>query len=372
MDSKYKIGTIGLGHWVKRLYQALNNGNRMTLFKAVARKPYGDRKEELELYGIPKDRYFTVDQDGNVPEEFFEGLDVVQIASPNKFHSSQLLQCLEKNKLAVVEKTFAVSKSEFDKMLHYIKSNNHDNHVFLHLHYLIKALTVEMKRVLPKMIEEHGKITKFDAAFFEKVSEEGAKRVWLLATENGGIFMDWVHPLTILVHALGTESTKLVDAKTYIVRPEYDNINPTAVEVKYEVTGPNFADNAVAEIRIGEGFQIDAYQKRIRLYFEDGSFADFKYLDTPEEFETGKRGSWELYVIEDGKPKLVESKDAVGKLSYEALIDEVIQVLEGDTVPITLEDLAKIYEPEWQFQEIVKGLKPITDQTEIQKLLTYV
>ncbi|MBI2084853.1 MAG: hypothetical protein HYT70_04580 [Candidatus Aenigmarchaeota archaeon] len=180
--------------------------------------------------------------------------------------------------------------------------------------------------------------------------------------------MDLIHPVEILVQILKADLDELTDARTYIVKPEYDSKNPSAVQVIYKVSGSKFAKDAVATIKLGKGFDMASDKKIMRLYFEDGTFIEFEYLNTEEELATGKRGSWKLFKSEEGGAKLLESKEVQGLLSYETLINEVVKILQGGEMPLTLDEIKRMYESEWQFQEISKDLKPITDKEEIKKL----
>lgn len=354
------LGTVGLGHWVKRLHEVLKQNQQIKLVKTVGTRAFDDKKEELEKYGISEDRYYRVAPNEPLPEEFFENLDIVHIASPNQFHKAQTIQSLENGKVTVTEKTFAANKEDFDEVVKFIRDNKHENRVAMHLHYLSKALTEELRKRLPELIEKYGKITGISATFFEETNEEDARRAWLFKPENGGIFMDWIHPLAITSNVLKAGSWKLLDGKTFVVQPAYDAVNPTAAEAKFEIKGENFKPNSIIVVRIGKGFE--AEQKRFRMTFENAA-VDLDYLSTEEEAITGKRG--EMRIVGEDTQTVVPK----GPVSYELVIGEMLEMLKGTRPGLTLGDIEKIYGPEWMFQEFSKETTAINDKTEIQKFV---
>ena len=356
----YNLGTVGLGHWVKRLHEVLKQHQEIKLVKTVGTRAFDDKREELEKHGISEDGYYRVGPNEPLPEKFFENLDIVHIASPNQFHKSQTMQSLENGKVTITEKTFATNKEDFDEVVKFIRDNEHENKVTIHLHYLSKALTAELKKRLPKLIEKYGKITGISATFFEKTNEEDARRTWLFKPENGGIFMDWVHPISITSNVLKADSWKLLDGKPFVVQPAYDTVNPTAAEAKFEIKGENFKPNSTIVVRIGKGFEVE--HKRFRITFENVT-VDLNYLSTEEETITGKRG--EMKIIDEDTQTVVPE----GPVSYELMIGEMLEMFKGTRPRLTIEDIEKIYEPEWMFQEFSKEITAINDKTEIQKFV---
>ena len=130
----YKLGAIGIGHWVKRLQRTLANDGRIVLHKAVGVTSFEQKKADLEEFGITKSNYFQIEPLSPLPEEFFNGVDAVQIASHNQFHAKQTMQSLESEKVTVVEKTFAVNRESFEHDIDYIRSNTHTTRDTVHLH----------------------------------------------------------------------------------------------------------------------------------------------------------------------------------------------------------------------------------------------
>jgi len=356
----YNLGTVGLGHWVKRLHEVLKQHQEIKLVKTVGTRAFDDKKEELGKYGISEDRYYRVNASDPLSDSFFHELDIVHIASPNQFHKAQTIQSLENGKVTITEKTFATNKQDFDEVTTLIHSNNLENKVTIHLHYLSKTLTRELRKRLAELIEKYGKITGISATFFERTNEEDARRAWLFKPENGGIFMDWIHPISITSNVLKADDWKLTNARTFIIQPIYDAINPTAVEAKFEIIGENFKPNSNIVIRVGKGFELE--HKRFRINFENAA-VDLNYLSTEEEIITGKRG--EIKIVAGETATITPN----GALSYEIMIEEMVNMLKNISPKLKLEDIQKIYEPEWMLQEISEELQPVKMPDEIQKFV---
>ena len=119
-SSNYNLGTIGLGHWVKRLHQAVKQSNALKLVKTVGTRSYDQKRDELERYGLGEKNYYQIIPNTMIPDEFFNDLDIVHIASPNQFHKNQTIQSLSKGKFTVVEKTFATNRKDFEEIMSYI------------------------------------------------------------------------------------------------------------------------------------------------------------------------------------------------------------------------------------------------------------
>jgi len=340
--TKYKLGGIGAGgHWYGRLHQFLKE--RVELVKAVGITRYEDKKAILDSYGLTKDRYFQVVVGGSLPDAFFEGIDVVHVASHNQFHDHQTRECLEHRVCVVVEKTLAVTEEGTEDILRYIKNDGHEGRVTPHVHYLDKALTLEWQNKLwPMALRRAGRLRHAIGTFVEDVSEEDIRRQWLFRPENGGIFMDWIHPSAMLAHVAGARFESCEEATGYVVNAAYDPANPTGIEARFRLRGPNLAPNATATIRVGKGFPPGIRFKRLRLEFERGATLELSYLDTEKEIETGQKGTWVF--DEDGR---IEKGRATGPSSYELLVEEMLMMIEGRGSPLSLAEIREIFRPVW-------------------------
>jgi predicted dehydrogenase len=346
----YALGGIGAGgHWYGRLHPFLKE--RVRLLKAVGITRYEDKQPILQQYGLTKDRYFQVVVGGSLPGAFFEGVDIVHVASHNQFHEQQTRECLDHGPCVVVEKTLAVTEEGTEDFLRYVKANRHEGRVTPHVHYLEKALTLEWKRKLwPMALERAGRLKRAVGTFIEDVSEEDIRRQWLFRPENGGIFMDWIHPSAMLANVAGAHFESCESAVGYVVNAAYDPANPTGIEARFKLSGPNLAAGASATIRVGKGFPPGVRFKRLRLEFEKGATLELSFLDTEKEIETGQKGMWVW--DQDGQ---VEKGRATGPSSYELLVDEMLMMLEGRGAPLSLQDIREIYRPVWLCLAAVGG-----------------
>ena len=182
-------------------------------------------------------------------------VDIVHVASHNQFHQAQTVECLEHGVAVVVEKTLAINEAGTEDILTYIQRNGHEGRVAPHVHYLEKALALELRHKLwPWALQRSGKLVRASGTFIEDVSEDDLRRQWLFKPENGGIFMDWIHPSAMLANICGAHFASCEEAVGYVVNPAYDPANPTGIEARFRLTGPNLAPNATATIRVGKGF----------------------------------------------------------------------------------------------------------------------
>lgn len=364
----YKIGTVGMGHWFERLQNAIRRGDRISVVKAAGIRSYDEKMEILVKSGISRENYFRMKPFDPIPSKFFDGIDVVYIASPNRFHAEQVMQALSKGKFVVVEKTLAVNEQEFNRVADYIRNNGFSNKTHLHLHYLRKALTMELSSLLLAAVREYGKITSIAATFFEQANEEDLKRVWLLRPENGGIFMDWIHPMEVLYKQCGAKFSECASVKSFIINPNYDPVNATAVEACFTLEGLNFTRDAVATIRVGKGFD-NVHAKTMRFYFETGNFLDINYVDSKEENNSVLRGTWQLIENFEGKTDIVAEGAATGMTPYEFLVYDITNLIESGRPLLSLDDIAALYGSQWKFQKLSENFRPSSDEREIQKFI---
>ena len=353
----YNVGTVGLGHWARRFRECVHN-SPIRITKAVGTRAFEEKRHELETYSINKDRYFRIGAGDPIPKEFFDGLDAVHIVSPNQFHMNQAKNSLENDKVTVVEKTFAVTKNDFADFADFVRRGGHDGIVTLHMHYLFKALTIQLGNMIDDLTKKYGKILSVSATFFEKSKEEDMRRSWIFGPENGGVILDWVHPISIVTHVLGAKLYQCESSRAFLTQAYNDTLNPTAAEVIFKAMGDRFTNGAPVTVRVGKG--IETNFKRIRINF-DGAFVDATYMSTESEITTGKRGTIEIH---GNDPLLIE---ASGRLSYEHMIDEMVSMIFGNAPKMTVKQTSNIFEPVWMSQEKVSGL--IKDKNYVDKFV---
>jgi predicted dehydrogenase len=356
----YNLGAVGFGHWFERLYAGIAKTNRIHLAKVVGVSDIAGKAERLKLVGITKDSYYRMDENAPLPEEFFEGLDIVHISDPNKYHAQQTIQSLKKGKLTITEKTWGVNKEEFYSVVSYIKENKLENRAYLHLHYLHKLLTMELEGVLKRLGNEHGRITGVSETFFESTRDEDMRRSkWLFSMENGGLFMDWIHAFEILFRGTGADTVRLTGLSLYTTNNNYDSSNPTGIEASVDLTGELFAGTVKGSIRMAKGTPIE--KKAVRIYLESGAYIELVYLDSDRESTTGMRGCWTL--MKDGKELVTQCPR--GPETSELFVEDILNMAEGKKAGFGIEYMEKIFDTQWQYQDMIKGKTLISDKGSI-------
>jgi len=352
------IGIVGAGHWSRRLVKGLA-GAPFEVHKTVDVLSYDQKRGLLEDIGVPRERHYRIEPDDPLPDDFFEGVDVVQVASPVEYHLRQTREALDAGKFVVTEKSYAADREEFEDALRMLDGRWDSS--FLHLHYLNKVPTKVMPHVVERASDENGGVEHVEATFMEEHSKEDASRAWLFEPENGGVMLDWVHPVEVLAAACGARLS-LEDASAYLSEPEYTDC-ATAASADFGVSGDLFADGATATINVGKGF--DETHKRMRFVLSDdkNEHVDFVYADSETEFETDYRGEWAWR--RDGR--VVESGRPTGPIPYEILIDEIGDAVDGGGTWVNEDVLRRIYEPVWEYNEAVDITDPVEDSREVKE-----
>ena len=356
MEDTHKIGIVGVGHWSRRLVQGIKD-DPFEVHKTVDVLPYDQKSDLLGAIGVPRDRHYEIDADDSLPDGFFEGVDVVQISSPVEYHLRQTREALDRGKFVVTEKSYASDRGEFEDAVSTLEGRWDSS--FLHLHYLNKVPTKVMPHVLERATDESGGVEHVEATFVEERSEEDAARSWLFEPENGGVMLDWVHPVEVLGAACGARLS-IEDASAYLSEPDYTDC-ATAASADFGVEGDLFADGATATINVGKGFE-DTH-KRMRFVLSDDEHIDFVYADSETEFESDYRGEWVWRrggrVVESGKP--------TGPIPYEILIDEIGDAVDGGGTWVNENVLRRIYEPVWEYNEAVDITNPVEDRRAVEE-----
>lgn len=347
---QYNLGAVGLGHWFTRLYTGVSSNKSIRLLKAASTSGYEKKKEQLSQLGITKESYYPVASGEELPHDFFNDLNIVQISNPNQFHAQHTMQSLAFDKVTITEKTLGVNRQEFSNVLNYARDNSMEGKLYLHLHYLHKLLVLNLPGLLQKVTKKEGMITSSTATFFEAVSKEDRRRSgWLFSMESGGLFMDWIHPFEVYLKGAMAGTMDLTDAQNFVVNADYDPKNPTGVQAEVALAGKLFEDGATATIRIAKGVEEKQAMKMMRFNMESGSYLVLDFLDSEAEFTSKKRGGWQLY-SKDGR--LLESGTPTGSTSSEILVDDILAMCGGERRGLTTHEMQKIFEPQWTYQEL--------------------
>ncbi len=185
-------------------------------------------------------------------------------------------------------------------------------------------------------------------------------RTWLFHPDNGGIFLDWIHPVEVLVQGCGAELSTVEHAQAYNLEPAYTEEHATAVEAHYQITGALFQDDATATIRVGKGLNPEiGDRKTMRFHLEDGTQLDFSYAGTEIEVSTDRRGAWHL---ESNKGENIR-RSPQGPIPYAFLIDDVLKMIEDTHTHLTPKETQLIYNPVWAVNEALQT-QPIHTETD--------
>lgn len=325
--------------------------------KTVDVLSYDDKGDLLEEIGVPRERHYRISPDDPLPDAFFDGIDVVQVASPVEYHLRQTRQALDAGKFVVTEKSYAADRKEFEDAVDALQGRWDSS--FLHLHYLNKVPTKVAPHVLGRAVDTSGGVEHVEATFMEEKNAEDAARAWLFEPENGGVMLDWVHPVEVLAASCGATLT-LEDGSAYLVAPDYTDC-ATAACADFGVSGDLFADGATATVNVGKGF--DTTHKRMRFELSDGGHVDFVYADSETEFGTDYRGEW----VWRKNGRVVESGKPTGPIPYEILIDEIGDALDGGGTWVNEDVLRRVYEPVWEYNEAVDITNPVEDSLAVEE-----
>ena len=352
----HRIGIVGAGHWSKRLVKGIAD-DPFEVHATVDVLPYGEKSDLLGAIGVPRERHYEIDAGDGLPEEFLGSVEVVQVASPVEYHLEQTREALEAGKFVVTEKSYAADREGFEEALGVLDGRWDSS--LLHLHYLNKVPTKVMPPVLERATERGGDINHVEATFLEGYSEEDAGRSWLFEPDNGGVMLDWVHPVEVLGVACEAKLS-FREGTPYLVEPEYSD-RATAAEAEFDVSGSLFTDGATASVNVGKGF--GETHKRMRFELDGGGQVDFVYADSEDEFETDYRGEWVWR--DDGR--VVESGRPTGPIPYEILVDELTDAVDGGGTWVNEERLRRVYEPVWEYNEAVDITDPIDDRSAVER-----
>lgn len=340
-DPSYDIGVVGVGHWATKFQDAIRD-DTLTYGKAVDVVPYEDKQDVLDALGMKESDYTALGPEEPLPESFLTDVDVVQIASPIRFHEEQTLQAIEDGDAVVVtEKAYGPASDAYDTVQDAAREQN--TVTYPHLHYLQKQPTRWLDGHIDDMTEAYGPVEHVDATFVETYSDEDARRNWIFRPENGGIVMDWIHPVEVLASACDADFDEVLDAQGYLTEPAYTADHPTAVRTDYAVSGDRFTDDATATVRIGKGFDPGQTRKAMRLHFDDAQL-DAVYTGSSTERTTDYRGT--IMVTESISDRLspVALDLPEGGTPYELMAQDMLNAVETGETPVTDDALAEMYD----------------------------
>ena len=202
---KIKFAVIGCGHIGKRHAEMICRNENAELVALIDVK---NREElNLEKFNVP---FF------NSLQDFFQSsieVDVVNIATPNGFHSSQALECLGQKKNVVIEKPMALSKQDAEKVL--FRALNVHCQVFAVMQNRFSPPSVWIKDLIESKVL--GKINLVQLnCFWNRDDRYYTKDSWhgKLHLDGGTLFTQFSHFIDLMFWLFGDISNiskKLVD-----------------------------------------------------------------------------------------------------------------------------------------------------------------
>jgi UDP-N-acetyl-2-amino-2-deoxyglucuronate dehydrogenase len=193
-QSKIKFAVIGCGHIGKRHIEMINRNEESELVAII------DIKAPSELgFDTSKIPYFS-----SLAELIQSGIDVdvINIATPNGFHASQALECLDARKHVVIEKPMALNKQDAEKVIY--KALNVHKHVFAVMQNRYSPPSVWIKELIRS--EKLGQIFLVqlncywnrDDRYYKKDNWHGKKDL-----DGGTLFTQFSHFIDILYWIFG-------------------------------------------------------------------------------------------------------------------------------------------------------------------------
>lgn len=378
-QEEYTIGVIGAGHWAIKFKEALDS-TPITFSKAVDIVPYDDN-DVVDNLGIAETEYKEIKSGSPLPDDFFEDVDVVQVASPIQFHAEQTRQAMEQADVVVTEKAYGPtppsSDADVEEPADVVSSTDRyasvmeqadDTVLYPHLHYLRKQPTQWLRDNISDVVEEYGRIERVEATFIEEVDDEDIRRSWVLNPENGGIVMDWIHPVEVLTATCDATFEDVVEATGYITNEQYSTDHPTATRTTYSMDGDLFADDAESTVRVGKGFDPGYTWKAMRFDLENAAL-DVVYTGSGTERSTDYRGQILLHDSSSDRLTATAIETPEGPTPYELMAEDMQNAVEQDEIPDMLNRVQDMYATVDMTNEAVYGREFVTDGQEIYDLV---
>lgn len=192
--NKIRFAVVGYGHIGKRHAEMIKRNEDAEL---VAVADIKDRKDVgLEGSAVP---YFN-----SLTEMLASGIDidVVNIASPNGFHSEHALECLDSKKHVVIEKPMALNKQDAEKVIY--KALHVHKHVFAVMQNRYSPPSIWIKDLV-----QSGKLGKFYFVqlncYWNRDERYYTPNTWhgKLALDGGTLFTQFSHFIDIMYWLFG-------------------------------------------------------------------------------------------------------------------------------------------------------------------------
>lgn len=192
--NKVKFVVVGVGHIGRRHAEMIRRNDEAELIAVV-----DIDKNQYDEHFFDQIPFF------NSLEELLNSnldFDVVNIATPNGFHSSQAILCLDHNKHVVIEKPIALTKNDAEKII--FKSLNVQKLVFGVMQNRYSPPSLWLKEVVNSKILGQIYIVQLncfwnrDKRYYKKDSWHGSKTL-----DGGTLFTQFSHFIDIMFWLFG-------------------------------------------------------------------------------------------------------------------------------------------------------------------------
>ncbi|MBL7767064.1 MAG: Gfo/Idh/MocA family oxidoreductase [Chitinophagaceae bacterium] len=194
--TKIKYAVIGCGHIGKRHAEMISRNEESELLALVDIKP----KDQLGIESYAATYFSSIEE--FLASDIAKQVDVVNIASPNGFHATHALACLEAKKHIVIEKPMALSKQDAEMVIY--KALHVHKHVFAVMQNRYSPPSVWIKELIDS--NKLGKIFMVqlncywnrDDRYYKKDSWHGKKDL-----DGGTLFTQFSHFIDLMYWLFG-------------------------------------------------------------------------------------------------------------------------------------------------------------------------
>lgn len=191
---KIKFAVVGCGHIGKRHAEMIQRNSDAELVAIVDSLPR--EKLNVDFFDIPF--FSSLDELLNSQLDF----DVVNIATPNGFHSKQAMQVLQARKHVVIEKPIALSKKDAEMVIY--EALKVHCHVFAVMQNRYSPPSIWLKKLIDNKTLGNIFIVQLncywnrDARYYKSESWHGSKQY-----DGGTLFTQFSHFIDILYWVFG-------------------------------------------------------------------------------------------------------------------------------------------------------------------------
>lgn len=219
--NKIKFAVIGCGHIGKRHAEMITRNAESQLVALVDVKP----QQELGIDHFNVPLFSSIEELLN--SDLAQSIDVINIASPNGFHSEHALLALEAKKHVVIEKPMALNKQDAEKVIY--KALHVHKQVFAVMQNRYSPPSVWIKDMIDS--ERLGKIFMVqlncywnrDDRYYKKDSWHGKKNL-----DGGTLFTQFSHFIDLMYWLFGDITN---------VQSKFSNFNHSALTEFKEDSG---------------------------------------------------------------------------------------------------------------------------------------